>query len=778
MTSSPTKKQLIDSLSERNPSVDWKTRLNSPSRRLLNFFENISLRLEAPVNWLINEPRFNPLYHTGTITIFLLVVILLTGIYLTMFYPFGFTFSYLAVSKIEANFIGRIIRAMHRYASDAAVIFALLHGWRTFFQDRFRGPRWLAWVTGVGMAVVVWAIGITGYWLIWDERAQILNQSLFSILGNSKGGQTFIVDFITGEAAGTGWIFMMIVIVLHLGLSALTAFFLWLHLKRMSRAKWLPPKYWMAISVFVLLLSAALFPLGMLPPLAATQLPEQAPIDLFYLFYLPTFLRGPQALFWSALLFIIGLVTALPWIMPRAKKLEPVKVDLANCDGCTLCERDCPYLAIKMIPRTDGARPKFQADIDPNLCVSCGVCIGSCPDNALTFGDIPLNPLWKTTLSEVAEKKNIKVVFTCERHALHGAGKHFEDPNTYIVPLTCIAMANPNLAAQALEAGASDVQFIGCPPEDCANREGNTWLNDRMMGERLPKLKPNFIPLVHTAWVAPTDFGKAIKTQVKSDPNTFTFTPNKAHLRFVIPLLGVMAIVTAFQIWLSDWPTQFFSADSATLAIQMTHHSGYAIHDIATQADLETDLDHPTRITLEVDGELVLDETYEHQDDGINQGVRIFQQVQLPVGKHRITIKMYDRPDVDIEQVLFDKTIPLAPRQALTINFRDMHLPDPIVGEQIYYETAAGVNAGCRICHSLEEGETIIGPSFYGIADRAGERISGMTAEEYLRQSIIKPNAYIVPGFPEGQMIQNFGQLLTVEEIDDLIAFLMTLDED
>ncbi|MBL0346349.1 4Fe-4S dicluster domain-containing protein [Candidatus Villigracilis affinis] len=788
MTSSPTKKQLIDSLSERNPSVDWKTRLNSPSRRLLNFFENISLRLEAPVNWLINDPRFNPLYHTGTITIFLLVVILLTGIYLTMFYPFGFTFSYLAVSKIEANFIGRIIRAMHRYASDAAVIFALLHGWRTFFQDRFRGPRWLAWVTGVGMAVVVWAIGITGYWLIWDERAQILNQSLFSILGNSKGGQTFIVDFITGEAAGTGWIFMMIVIVLHLGLSALTAFFLWLHLKRMSRAKWLPPKYWMAISVFVLLLSAALFPLGMLPPLTATQLPEQAPIDLFYLFYLPTFLRGPQALFWSALLFIIGLVTALPWIMPRAKKLEPVKVDLANCDGCTLCERDCPYLAIKMIPRTDGARPKFQADIDPNLCVSCGVCIGSCPDNALAFGDIPLNPLWKTTLERIAQggvpaaedggKSKVKVVFTCERHALHGAGKHFGDPNTYVVPLTCIAMANPNLAAQALEAGASDVQFIGCPPEDCANREGNTWLNDRMMGERLPKLKPNFIPLVHTAWVAPTDFGKAVKTQVKSDPNTFTFTPNKAHLRFIIPLLGVMAVVTAFQIWLSDWPTQFFSADSATLAIQMTHHSGYAIHDIATQADLETDLDHPTRITLEVDGELVLDETYEHQDDGINQGVRIFQQVQLPVGKHRITIKMYDRPDADIEQVLFDKTIPLAPRQALTINFRDMHLPDPIVGEQIYYETAAGVNAGCRICHSLEEGETIIGPSFYGIADRAGERISGMTAEEYLRQSIIKPNAYIVPGFPEGQMIQNFGQILTAEEIDDLIAFLMTLDED
>ncbi|MBN8580339.1 MAG: hydrogenase iron-sulfur subunit [Anaerolineae bacterium] len=778
MTTPPNKKKLTDILSERNPSVDWKTRLDSPSRKLLGFLEGISLRLEAPIQWLIHDPRFNPLYHTGTITIFLLVVILLTGIYLTMFYPFGFTFSYLAVSKIESNLIGRIIRALHRYASDAAVIFGLLHGWRTFFQDRFRGPRWLAWVTGVGMAVAVWFIGITGYWLIWDERAQLLNQSLFKILGNFKAGQTFIVDYLVGDAAGTGWVFMMIVIVLHLGLSALVGYFLWLHLKRMSRAKWMPPRYWMIISIVVLLLAAALFPIGMLPPLNETQLPAQAPIDLFYLFYLPTFLRGPQALFWSILLFIIGLVTALPWIMPRAKELKPVKVDLANCDGCTLCERDCPYLAIKMIPRTDGARPKFQADIDPNLCVSCGVCIGSCPDNALTFGDIPLDPMWKNTLEQVAEKKDIKVVFTCERHAMHGVGTHFNDPNVHIVPLTCIAMANPNLAAQALEAGASDVQFIGCPPEDCANREGNTWLNDRVTGERLPKLKPNFIPLVHTAWAAPTDFGSAIKSQVKSEANAFTLKLNSKHLRFILPLLGVMALVTAFQIWLSDRPVQFYDESSASLAIQMTHHSGYAIQDVTPPATIEPDLDQPIRITLEVNGDVVLDETYTTQDNHINQGARIFEQIFLPVGKHHVTVKMYDRADASIEQILFDDTITLDPQQALTINFRDVHLPDPKAGEQLYYETASGVNAGCRICHSLTKDERIIGPSFYGIADRADDRIPGMSAEDYLRQSILEPNAFVVSGYPEGQMIQNFGDILTEEQINDLIAFLMTLEEE
>jgi cytochrome c2 len=139
---------------------------------------------------------------------------------------------------------------------------------------------------------------------------------------------------------------------------------------------------------------------------------------------------------------------------------------------------------------------------------------------------------------------------------------------------------------------------------------------------------------------------------------------------------------------------------------------------------------------------------------------------------------MYDRPDESIEQILFDKTITLDERQVLTINFRDVHIPDPEAGRQIYYETAAGVNAGCRICHSLEKGETIIGPSFYGIADRAGNRISGMTAEEYLRQSILEPNAFVVSGYPAGQMIQNFGQILTEEQIEDLIAYLMTLKEE
>ncbi|MFN8413079.1 MAG: cytochrome b N-terminal domain-containing protein [Anaerolineales bacterium] len=774
MTPSLSNKQLIDSLTERNPSVDWKARLQPASRRLLGFFERISLAFEKPLNWLINDSRFNPLYHTGTITIFLLFVILLTGIYLTLFYPFGFDVSYQAVAKIEGNLVSRIIRALHRYASDAAVIFALLHGWRTFFQDRFRGPRWLAWVTGVGMAFIVWAIGITGYWLIWDDRAQLINQSFYDIATNFRSGQKFIVDYIFGQSAGTGWIFMLFIIVLHVGLSIGTAFFLWMHLKRMSRAKWLPPTYWMIISVAVLLLASALFPLGMLPAIDMTKLPGKTPIDLFYLFYLPTFLRGPQALFWSILLVVFGVSIALPWIMPRAKELKPVQVNLPQCDGCTLCERDCPYLAIKMIPRTDGAHHKYQAEIDPNLCVSCGVCIGSCPENALTFGDISLNSLWENTLTQIKQDPGAKVVFTCERHAIQNASELQKEQNI-IVPFTCIAMANPKLAAQAIEAGASDVQFIGCPPEDCANREGNVWLQDRITGKRLPKLKPAFIPLVNSTWIAPTEFKKTINTKAETQSSAYTFTPDKSHIRFIIPLLGIMAVIFSLQIWLSDFPVNFFAPTSASIAIYFTHHSGYSVRDVASLVPPELDLEQPTHIKLTVDDKLVLDETYPVESHGVNQGTRIFEQVDIPSGKHHIILTMADRPDPSIEQVLFDQTITLQNKQIYSITFRDQHVSDPVAGEKLYYDTSADTNTGCRICHSLEKDERIIGPSFYGVATRAETRIPGMSAEEYIRQSILEPNAYVVPGFPEGQMLQNFGQTLTDEQIDDLVAFLLTM---
>ncbi len=81
----------------------------------------------------------------------------------------------------------------------------------------------------------------------------------------------------------------------------------------------------------------------------------------------------------------------------------------------------------------------------------------------------------------------------------------------------------------------------------------------------------------------------------------------------------------------------------------------------------------------------------------------------------------------------------------------------------------------CRTCHDVEKGIPIVGPSLKGVATRAGNRKPGMAAIDYLHESIVKPNAYVVDGFSANIMPQNMGELLTPQEINDLVAYLMTL---
>ena len=88
---------------------------------------------------------------------------------------------------------------------------------------------------------------------------------------------------------------------------------------------------------------------------------------------------------------------------------------------------------------------------------------------------------------------------------------------------------------------------------------------------------------------------------------------------------------------------------------------------------------------------------------------------------------------------------------------------------------------GCAACHSLKEGEKIIGPSLFHAGQTALNRVKdamykgkAKTAEEYIRESIVEPNEYVVSGFPAGVMVQDFGKKVSAQEIDDLVAFLMT----
>lgn len=96
-------------------------------------------------------------------------------------------------------------------------------------------------------------------------------------------------------------------------------------------------------------------------------------------------------------------------------------------------------------------------------------------------------------------------------------------------------------------------------------------------------------------------------------------------------------------------------------------------------------------------------------------------------------------------------------------------------GADLFAERVLGSNAGCVTCHSLDPDTVLVGPSLAGIGSRAATRIAGVGADEYLRQSIVDPDTFVVEGFTAGRMPTNWAEELSSAEIDALVAYLAGL---
>jgi mono/diheme cytochrome c family protein len=104
-----------------------------------------------------------------------------------------------------------------------------------------------------------------------------------------------------------------------------------------------------------------------------------------------------------------------------------------------------------------------------------------------------------------------------------------------------------------------------------------------------------------------------------------------------------------------------------------------------------------------------------------------------------------------------------------------MEIGDPERGREIFENGGEKYidipQQRCIRCHSLDGSEGY-GPSLQGISKWAGDRVPELSAFEYLQQSILDPDAYVVEGFKHMGRIHSV--LLNEEEINDLVAFMLT----
>lgn len=90
---------------------------------------------------------------------------------------------------------------------------------------------------------------------------------------------------------------------------------------------------------------------------------------------------------------------------------------------------------------------------------------------------------------------------------------------------------------------------------------------------------------------------------------------------------------------------------------------------------------------------------------------------------------------------------------------------------------------GCTVCHAL----TPVGPAWAaaggqpGLAERAAQHIAApdyagaaTTPEQYLVESVMQPNAYLVEGFDQGVMPADFGDKVTLQQMADLLAYMLS----
>jgi menaquinol-cytochrome c reductase cytochrome b subunit len=148
----------------------------------------------------------NPAYHFsafvycfGGLTFFIIVIQILSGMFLTMYYVPDIFNAHASVMYLQNEVAhGAIVRGMHHWGASVVIVLMFLHTLRVFFTGSYKKPRELNWVVGVLLFMVVLGLGFTGYLLPWDMKAYFATAVGVEIAAAVPVIGPYIETFLTG----------------------------------------------------------------------------------------------------------------------------------------------------------------------------------------------------------------------------------------------------------------------------------------------------------------------------------------------------------------------------------------------------------------------------------------------------------------------------------------------------------------------------------------------------------------------------------------------------
>ena len=158
-----------------------------------DFYETVMTGYYAPKN-------FNFWYYFGVLSLVMLVMQILTGIFLTMHYKPSAAEAFASVEYIMRDVDwGWLIRYMHSTGASFFFIVVYLHMFRSLLYGSHRAPRELVWVFGMFIYLLLMAEAFFGYVLPWGQMSYWGAQVIINLFGAIPSIGEPLTEWIRGD---------------------------------------------------------------------------------------------------------------------------------------------------------------------------------------------------------------------------------------------------------------------------------------------------------------------------------------------------------------------------------------------------------------------------------------------------------------------------------------------------------------------------------------------------------------------------------------------------
>ncbi len=118
-------------------------------------------------------PRnFNYLWNFGALAIVNLLIMIATGVFLSMNYTAHTAYAFDSVERImrDVNY-GWLLRYVHSNGASMFFIVVYIHIWRGLWYGSYKAPREILWMLGVVIFLLMMATAFMGYVLPWGQMS-------------------------------------------------------------------------------------------------------------------------------------------------------------------------------------------------------------------------------------------------------------------------------------------------------------------------------------------------------------------------------------------------------------------------------------------------------------------------------------------------------------------------------------------------------------------------------------------------------------------------------